>query len=980
MFPSFKNKKDREQKLQAYLAEIQLNNAIDNAKQEMYSNTVWASDVASKSISSFPSKQAVPSLNQSSLTKEDLKEVLMTVMSSDSKKSLDPPAKSSVTVDTQTETPDLTSSLTQTSTPEGIASATQTATPEATTSATQTDEVKNEPIQMVMTPAEIEEEAKIRMRLYLDKYPDLEMEKVELVDKLGKRMQGSVPAIQNRHMPNEKLIIAQKNSIGTKKRRLAGMEEETNERITIVKSERDENYVDWSASLIKLEEKATEKGWFLDQLLRPESQSNVSVASDMSSISNVSKGSLHLSDLVDDRQPKDKTIDFIAYKVKIGEPITIIPISKTGNELTTYVITEDGELRIRKSKTGKLVRRDSDIYGTIDWKTTFETQVAPLIKAMNEEKDHKYAMELINKGLQNVHINSDYSGSDRASITSNDNDEYHGQEREQVYLWIKFLISKGLYNESNEQYLVYPYFNKPRNSKLPDYGNLVYMKDDFKLYPVTKKGNEFNPFSGQKIALNDVDWIAVYNKFVKPYKKTFKHEYNAYLDDFATSMGLKESKRSLHLSDLIDNRDYKTKIIDFMKFEKAKGTPVEIYLQNADTVKFIPNEYSFLESDVFVNNKTNYAYNKNQSGNGGYQFTYPNMQPNWEMMYQQQVKPKIDALTEERNHEYAIDLLRSQLSKIKIKDEYDGPDKPAIIYTKDLVDTRNDKQKITNFLRFSPSSIIFVQDRNNKLHNRFKFTLSGEYYDTREMTTVGDSNISHLHRNGVWPDLTVMYERQVKPKIDAFTPEEDNKYAVWLLENKTPGVQLRSDFYDSNASMSSSTPMIGVGFSKRIRTGLRGGSRATMGTLNREFLYRPMGSKYVSLKALGEGFLSIKHPSGGAVGRRVALSNDAMELIKDYIFDNRFSMDKYDELCQQDKELIYDVFKVCKLLPTFRYPLKNPYENKNYEFELDKLVGELRVGNQNPRNKEELRRLASYMVENNLLSQSKLKSIMPLLV
>lgn len=302
----------------------------------------------------------------------------------------------------------------------------------------------------------------------------------------------------------------------------------------------------------------------------------------------------------------------------------------------------------------------------------------------------------------------------------------------------------------------------------------------------------------------------------------------------------------------------------------------------------------------------------------------------------------------------------------------------------EVVQDLSAKEKILGTIKF------FNSTKKGKLYIN-PIDVSGTMWDNYTINEDGTLTKQGFGVRALNPDnidWDETYKKNVKPQEDNMNRKQKgflyasliNQFRAFTLTSDSGSNKSMSDIDSERGSISSDVPMAGVGFSKRIRTGLRGGSRATMGTLNREFLYRPMGSKFVSLKALGEGFLSLKHPSGGAVGKRVALSNDAMEVIKDYIFDNHFSMDKYEQLNRQDKELIYDVLKVCKLLPTFRHPLKNPYENKNYEFELDKLLGELRLGNNNPRNKEELRRLASYMVENNLLSQSKIRELMPLLV
>jgi hypothetical protein len=151
--------------------------------------------------------------------------------------------------------------------------------------------------------------------------------------------------------------------------------------------------------------------------------------------------------------------------------------------------------------------------------------------------------------------------------------------------------------------------------------------------------------------------------------------------------------------------------------------------------------------------------------------------------------------------------------------------------------------------------------------------------------------------------------------------------------------------------------------------------------LRREYLNRPIGCKYINLKALGEGYLSLKHPAGSSVGRRVKLSPEVLELIREYVFDNRFDVDRYEALTTDDKHIVYDTFKICKLLNTFRKPLSDPSEVSSYmRPQLDKLIGELSVGNRSSRIKDELKLLAIDEYQKGQLNDTELKRILKLTI
>lgn len=189
----------------------------------------------------------------------------------------------------------------------------------------------------------------------------------------------------------------------------------------------------------------------------------------------------------------------------------------------------------------------------------------------------------------------------------------------------------------------------------------------------------------------------------------------------------------------------------------------------------------------------------------------------------------------------------------------------------------------------------------------------------------------------------------------------------------------QSDSSSSYSSASSNASM-GKGFSKiRPRHRMGGMAIGKADVLNKDYLWRPIGSKFINLKSLGQGFLSLRHPSNQPVGKRIKLNDDIMDMIREYIYDGKFDMDKYESLDQTSKEFMYDLLKVTRLTNAFKKPLKDPRIGKDYNAELDKLVGEIRVGNDNKANKDELKRILLHMIETKTISDSKLRSLMPLI-
>jgi hypothetical protein len=171
----------------------------------------------------------------------------------------------------------------------------------------------------------------------------------------------------------------------------------------------------------------------------------------------------------------------------------------------------------------------------------------------------------------------------------------------------------------------------------------------------------------------------------------------------------------------------------------------------------------------------------------------------------------------------------------------------------------------------------------------------------------------------------------------------------------------------------------GLGFSTRtklIGRGLRGGGICN-GALVKDYLYRPIGAKFINLKALNTGYLSLRHPGGCMIGRKFKLSDNVLAIVKNLAFESKFDVNRYNNLSLSDKNITYDILKICKLTNSFRDPIKEPIdESQSYKIEMDKLIGELLVGNNSTKIKDELRRLSLFMYQNQLIDDNKLNYIL----
>ncbi|RHY53221.1 hypothetical protein DYB34_010524 [Aphanomyces astaci] len=147
-------------------------------------------------------------------------------------------------------------------------------------------------------------------------------------------------------------------------------------------------------------------------------------------------------------------------------------------------------------------------------------------------------------------------------------------------------------------------------------------------------------------------------------------------------------------------------------------------------------------------------------------------------------------------------------------------------------------------------------------------------------------------------------------------------------------------------------------------------------------LFTKIGTTFVVLKALREGFLVLRYPSGTSVARKLPISQAVVGIVDDVITDQKFEVAKYNQLTNDDKKVVYDLFKITRYDQTLRNPLMNPYEldeAQKYLLELDKLKGLLILGNRNERNIAEFCRLSTYLYKLGMLKNKQLQYIFSLL-
>ncbi|KAJ8571721.1 hypothetical protein ON010_g5114 [Phytophthora cinnamomi] len=112
------------------------------------------------------------------------------------------------------------------------------------------------------------------------------------------------------------------------------------------------------------------------------------------------------------------------------------------------------------------------------------------------------------------------------------------------------------------------------------------------------------------------------------------------------------------------------------------------------------------------------------------------------------------------------------------------------------------------------------------------------------------------------------------------------------------------------------------------------------------YVYRKLGSKFIRLPDLDKRTLTIVQPNRRKVGPMREISDSLQTMIKDLVFRNDISQEKYDHLSIDDKKLFKEILEMTHLQYNFDQHLEDPLESLRMEY--DKLKGELMLGNTNP--------------------------------
>ncbi|ETO59172.1 hypothetical protein F444_22451 [Phytophthora nicotianae P1976] len=139
------------------------------------------------------------------------------------------------------------------------------------------------------------------------------------------------------------------------------------------------------------------------------------------------------------------------------------------------------------------------------------------------------------------------------------------------------------------------------------------------------------------------------------------------------------------------------------------------------------------------------------------------------------------------------------------------------------------------------------------------------------------------------------------------------------------------------------------------------------------YIYRKLGSKFIRLPDLDKKTQTICQPNRRKCGPMREISDSLQSMIKDLVFKNELSQDKYDKLSIDDKKLFKEVLSITHLQYNFSEQLEDPLESLRMEY--DKLKGELMLGNDNPSILKQLKVVCVDMYSNKLISDSEFKSI-----
>jgi len=303
------------------------------------------------------------------------------------------------------------------------------------------------------------------------------------------------------------------------------------------------------------------------------------------------------------------------------------------------------------------------------------------------------------------------------------------------------------------------------------------------------------------------------------------------------------------------------------------------------------------------------------------------------------------------------------------------------------VETRN-RFRILSDEDDEESKPIFPAEDNKKTPREQIIKLykdNWNFFKTRKISPIllnGDEDKSvYLGRSGRLFTIRSDHENKNKRIIDYDWVATKEKIDKIIDENRRVN-GIRQGVTQMSIKSEPDIKMEGQGFKliarkKLIGRGLIGAGISHLHNFEKDYLYRPLGAKYVNLKALGQGYLSLRHPSGNSCFKRLKMSDKLLQIIKILLFDGVIDYSLYNQLDNKDKIAFYDTLKVCKLLNSFKETISDPRDGSDkYVAEFNKLIGEIKIGNDNPLIKSELKKMSIHLFQNGILSDKQFNDIL----
>ncbi|KAF0693805.1 Aste57867_15261 [Aphanomyces stellatus] len=257
------------------------------------------------------------------------------------------------------------------------------------------------------------------------------------------------------------------------------------------------------------------------------------------------------------------------------------------------------------------------------------------------------------------------------------------------------------------------------------------------------------------------------------------------------------------------------------------------------------------------------------------------------------------------------------------------------------------------------------------------------YAGTNQFVTNKKSFIKNHDEDKSFSEILAYFKERKKASKERKSSNDSG--VDYFMDARSDATATTASFGPKKMRAPSDTSMEGEGVRRRLTgRGLRGRGSQVHHNLLKDWLYKPLGDKYVHLKSLASNALVLKYPSGVSYARKLPISKAVTSLIRDMVLEGKkFDYDQYDQLTNNDQKVIFDLMQVTKAYRLLSKQLSDPYENDlsaKYQAELDKLIGELQLGNRNKKNIDELINLSSYLFKHGAIDQSKFKQYLSMAI